>query len=207
MPWMEPARSSSETACCFGELAWILSMGWCAGSGPQDWEWGRGNREGGKSPLGSIRWGPWNAPQDCPLQAQTRALVLWLNPWSRGHLSDSLSLHPPPLAPSLGLGLCPVQLRRMGQEERGAPCRRQVLSRHPFHQVGSQACYPSGGLTHGRILSCNTQLPPATGRPKAVAKPFPGRTSNAASHLDGAAQFPEQFNVHSVIPSARHSIS
>lgn len=97
MPWMGPARSSSETACCFGELAWILSTGWPAGSGPQDWEWGRGNREGGKSPLGSIRWGPWNAPQDCPLQAQMRALVLWLNPWSRGHLRTlSLSTHPPP---------------------------------------------------------------------------------------------------------------
>lgn len=27
-----------QTTRCFGEPAWILSMGWCAGSGPQDWE-------------------------------------------------------------------------------------------------------------------------------------------------------------------------
>lgn len=128
--WMGPARASSETACCFGELAWILSTGWCAGSGPQDWEWGRGNREGGKSPLGSIL-------RIAHCRHKRGHLSSGLTPGAGG-IFRTLSLHPHP-GPQSWAWVVPCAAEEDGAGREGRSVQEAGIVRTPLPPGGESS--------------------------------------------------------------------
>lgn len=106
---------------------------------------GERDREGGQSPLGSIRWGPWRA-RGTHLKLPTAGtdeghLFSGLVPWSGGRLCGS-----PSRTPSWAWAV-PCAAEEGGAGREGHSCRRQA-SGHPSCQAGRRAYVLSGGLAH-----------------------------------------------------------